>query len=303
MKKRIIPQTGMEVSPLTLGTMTFGKPVEFAQAVQLVHYAIQQGINVIDTANMYEGYNRSAGSAGGVAEEILGEALAGRRSQVILATKLGMKVGTAPEDEGTHAAAIRKQLQASLQRLKTDYIDIYYLHKPGLPEDLEGTLRELERARTEKAILCYGVSNYAAEDLQLLLATAKALGLRPPAICQPPLSLLKQQALQHLLPLCARQSIAVTPYQIYQGGLLTGKYKRGMPLPPNSRGSEKPEWLGSMDDALFTQLEGWEAQAQAQGIGMAAYALRWALQQPAVASAIVGITSPAQLDAALAALP
>lgn len=287
------------MSLVTLGTMTFGRPVDFDQAAELVEYAVNRGITVFDTANMYEGYDRSPGSSGGVAEEILGRALAPVREKMVIATKLGMKVGPQPEDEGTSAGAVRKQLSASLRRLKTDYVDLYYLHKPGPPEELEETLRELERARREKAIRCYGVSNFSAEELARLLETSRKLGLPGPSICQPALSLLKQEALENLLPLCVREGIAVTPYQIYQGGLLTGKYKRAKPMPAGSRGKDKPDWLWQMDDSLFDTLEAYESEAEKHSMGLAEYALNWALWQPGVVSAIVGVTSKSQIDLAV----
>ena len=121
-------------------------------------------------------------------------------------------------------------------------------------------------------------------------------------VCQPPLSLLRQEALDELLPLCAREEIAVIPYQIYQGGLLTGKYRRGSAPPEGSRASEKPGWMMEMDDALYTRLEEVEARAAAEGVAMAQYALRWVLRQSGVVSAIVGVKNERQIDDALAAL-
>ena len=124
-----LPGTGISVSRLCLGTMTFGSPVAEPDAIRLVHDAAELGVNFIDTANMYEGYNRFAGSAGGVAEEIVGKAVAGRRTDFVVATKLGMKVGDTPVDENTSPEAIRVQLRRSLRRMNTDYIDLYYLHR------------------------------------------------------------------------------------------------------------------------------------------------------------------------------
>lgn len=124
-----LPGTGISVSRLCLGTMTFGSPVAEPDAIRLVHDAAELGVNFIDTANMYEGYNRFAGSAGGVAEEIVGKAVAARRADFVVATKLGMKVGDTPVDENTSPEAIRVQLRRSLRRINTDYIDLYYLHR------------------------------------------------------------------------------------------------------------------------------------------------------------------------------
>lgn len=301
MKK--IPNAKISLSPITLGTMTYGAPVAFDDAVSLTRYAVERGINHIDTANMYEGYNRYAGSAGGVAEEIVGKAIKTvRREDVIIATKLGMKVGSAPEDEGTSPAAIRKQLDASLRRLDTDYVDLYYLHKPDPTCAMEEILAALQQEIQAGKIRYYGVSNYSAEQLAALLRCADEQDLPRPVICQPPLSLLKPAACEALLPLCEKEGIAVVPYQIYQGGLLTGKYHRGMEMPAGSRAAEKPEWMMAMDDGLFDKLESFAADAAARGLTMAQYALRWALEQPAVISALVGVKTTAQIDAALAAL-
>lgn len=298
---RQIPKTSLKVSPVCLGTMTFGTPVGEDDAGRLVHYAFEKGINFIDTANMYEGYQRRLGSSGGVAEQIIGKAVAGRRSDFIVATKLGMKVGDAPEDEFTGAAAIRKHLDLSLKRLNTDYVDIYYLHKPDPVAPLVETLAALEKAIKAGKILHYGVSNYSAEQTVALLKVADANGLPRPVIHQPGLSLLKQDVCADLLPLCAREGMAVAPYQVLQGGLLTGKYRRKSPLPPDSRKVEKDGWVWELTGELFDKLEGIATRAKAAGLTMTQYALRWALERPAVVSAVVGVKRAQQIDDAVAA--
>lgn len=298
MKQNPIPKTDLKVSEICLGTMTFGTPVREKEAVDLVRHAIDNGINFIDTANMYEGYARCAGSSGGVAEDILGKALQGGRERVVLATKLGMKVGDAPEDEGTSAAAIKKHLELSLKRLNTDYIDLYYLHKPDPESVLEDTLAELRNAIADGKIRHYGISNYSANQLEELLRIADDNNLPRPVICQPPLSILKQDVLDDLIPLCEKERIAVTPYQILQGGLLTGKYKRGMELPPGSRKSEQNNWVWDLDDDLFDKLEEIESLACRKNMTMTQYAIQWTLEQPAVVSAIIGVKSKAQIDMA-----
>ena len=298
-----IPGTDLKVFPITLGTMTYGSPVAFDDAVKLTQYAVSRGVNLIDTANMYEGYNRYAGSAGGVAEEIVGKAVRGLpHGSVAVATKVGMKVGPAPEDEGTSPAAIRKQLDRSLARLGMDCIDLYYLHRPDESVPLADILGALSDAQRAGKIRYYGVSNYSAEQLAALLRAADAAHLPRPLASQPPLRYLKQEALAALLPLCAAEDIAVIPYQIYQGGLLTGKYRRGAAAPAGSRADEKPEWMMRMDDALFDRIESFAAAAQAHGKSMAQYAIRWTLEQPAVVSAIVGVKNEKQVDDAVAAL-
>ena len=279
----------MKVSSICLGTMTFGTPVGESDAIKLIHSAIDEGVNFIDTANMYEGYARHIGSAGGVAEEILGKALAGKHDKVVLATKVGMKVGDQPEDEGTSPAAIRKQLEKSLKRLDTETIDIYYLHKPDPETPLEQTLITLDEVIREGKIRYYGISNYSADQLKKLLETADKNGLPRPVICQPPLSLLRQDVLADLIPLCKKENISVIPYQVLQGGVLTGKYRRGQKIPEGSRKAEKPQWVSvELNDELFDKLEAMEALAMKKNMTLAQYVVSWTLFLSNVVSVIIG---------------
>jgi aryl-alcohol dehydrogenase-like predicted oxidoreductase len=302
MEHRLIPNTDLRVSILCLGTMTFGTPVGETDAVRLIHWAIDRGIDFIDTANMYEGYARVPGSAGGVAETIIGKALAERRDKVVLATKVGMKVGASPEDSGTSPAAIRKQLDRSLARLATDVIDIYYLHAPDPQVPLVDILGAIHEAIAAGKIRHYGVSNYSAEQMADLLAVADANKLRRPVIHQPAYSLLKRDIETDLLPLSRREQIAVVPYQVLQGGLLTGKYKRGQPLPSGSRKTEQSGWVWDFSNELFDRLEQIEADAAAKGRTLLEHALRWTLEQPGVVSAIVGVKRSEQLATMLSAV-
>lgn len=301
MKMRSLGSTGPSVSSVCLGTMTFGTPVAEAKAIELTHWALDHGINFIDTANMYEGYARFVGSPGGVAEEILGKALRGRRDMVVLATKAGNKVGDAPEDSGTSPIALRAQLDRSLKRLRTDHVDIYYLHKPDPATPLLESLATMQQLIRQGKVRTYGVSNYPAPLLEELLKTADANGLPRPIVHQPPYSLLKRDVEADLLPLCLREIIAVVPYQVLQGGLLTGKYKRGGQPPPDSRKSEKSDWLPELDAALYDRLEQIEAEAEAKGRSMMTHAIAAILEHPAVASIIVGVKRPDQLATLIAA--
>jgi aryl-alcohol dehydrogenase-like predicted oxidoreductase len=302
MKKRRIPSTDIEVSPLCLGTMTFGTPVGEDDAIRIIHHAQGVGMNFIDTANMYEGYARSIGSAGGVAEEIVGKAIAGRRGQFVIATKVGMKVGQAPADEGTSPGAIAKHLDLSLARLRVDCIDIYYLHKPDPDTPMLACIEALEKAARAGKIRHYGVSNFSAPELSQLLSVAGAAGLPRPVIVQPGLSLLNQEVCSDLLPLCEKERIAAAPYQILQGGLLTGKYRRGEPVPRGSRKAEKSTWVWDLTDGLFDKLEAFEADARAAGLPLSHYAIRWVLDRPAVVCGVIGVKRTSQIDNAIAAI-
>jgi aryl-alcohol dehydrogenase-like predicted oxidoreductase len=280
--------------------MTFGSPVGETDAIRLVHHALGRGINFIDTANIYEGYSRFIGSPGGVAEAILGKALRGRRDGVVVASKVGMKAGPGPE-EYTSPDAIRRHLDLSLGRLGIECIDLYYLHRADPVTPLAEILGALAGAIRAGKVRHYGVSNYSAAQLGELLAVADRSGLPRPVALQPALSLLKPEAAADLLPLCAREGIAAVPYQVLQGGLLTGKYRRGHPPPPHSRKAEKDAWVLPLDGALFDRLEAIEREAAASKSTMTGHAIRWALRQPSVVSAIIGVKTTGQIDESAAA--
>ena len=303
MKYSIIPGTDMSVSKVCLGTMTFGSPVPEADAIRLVHYALNEhGINFVDTANMYEGYNRVAGSSGGVAEEILGKAVAGQRDRYILATKVGMKVGTAPEDENTSPLAIATQLRRSLKRMNTDYMDLYYLHRYDPDTEPHLIARAIGEELKAGTIRAWGVSNYTGEQLKALLQAAKEENIIAPAMCQPALSMVNTGALTDILPLCASEGIGVIPYQILQGGMLTGKYRRNQAAPAGSRLAEKPEWMKPFTDEVYNVIEHCAEKAAEQGITMTQYALRWTLDQPGVISSLIGVKREEQIDEAAKAI-
>ena len=294
-----IPGTELRVSRICLGTMTFGSPVGEEDAVRLVRYALDEhNINFIDTANMYEGYNRYAGSAGGVAEEIVGKAVRGARDRFVVATKVGMKVGTEPVDENTSPEAIRVQLRRSLKRMGTDYVDVYYLHRFDPDTEPQAIARAMGDELRAGTIRAWGVSNYTAPQLAALLEAARRENVPAPALCQPALSLLNRAALDDMLPLCEKENIGVVPYQVLQGGVLTGKYKRGAAAPEGSRLAEKPEWLKPFTDEVYNVLAECERAAEAAGISMTQHALRWALAQPAVVSALIGVKRTEQIDEA-----
>jgi len=278
--------------------MNFGVPVSRAEAAELIGYAFDKGINFIDTANMYEGYARYAGSHGGVAERFIADAVKEKRQDYILATKFGMKVGDAPEDEGCSPAALEKQLDRSLEYLGTDYIDIYYAHKfdPAVPA--AELCAAMKKALDAGKIRCWAVSNYSGAQLRELIGAADGNGLPRPVLYQPPLSLLRQDALTDGIGICERENIGVIPYQILQGGLLSGKYRRGDAPPKGSRAGDS-EWL-QLDGALFDELEAVTEKAKEENLTLLEYAMRWAMTRPAVVSALVGFRSKAQIDQAAA---
>ncbi|MDA0660684.1 MAG: aldo/keto reductase [Planctomycetota bacterium] len=293
--------SGLLVSPICLGTMTFGTPVSELDAIRLTHAALDLGINFVDTANAYEGYARVLGSPGGAAEEILGKALRDRRDRVIITTKVAAPVGPGPQDRGLSAVHIQRELDRSLRRLQTDVIDLYMIHWPDKMVPLEMTLQVMDTAVRQGKIRYFGVSNHAAWQLcELLWLADRSNGPRVVS-SQIALSLLRRE-LQNELPFCEKHRIAVTPYQSLQAGLLTGKYRRGASPPADSRGAEKPDWVWKLDNAMFDRLEAIEALAKEINVPMSQYALAWTLAQPAVSSLVVGAKRIEQVQDAVAAI-
>jgi aryl-alcohol dehydrogenase-like predicted oxidoreductase len=277
--------------------MTFGTPVGEKEAVTLTRWAIDNGVNFVDTANMYEGYNRTIGSPGGVAETILGKALIDQRQRVVLATKVGMQVGPNREDGGLGRDHILREIDRSLARLQCQYVDLYYMHKPDPETPLAESIRAFDDLVQAGKIRYWGVSNFSAGQLGELLQVCDENGWHRPVACQPAYSLLKREVEQDLLPLCHHERIAVIPYQVLQGGLLTGKYQRTDVPPPGSRKDEKPDWVWDLTSELFDQLESLEGQAQVQNHTLMEYAIQAVLVHPAVVSVIVGVKRIEQLQA------
>jgi aryl-alcohol dehydrogenase-like predicted oxidoreductase len=302
MDLRAIPNSDLKVSPLCLGTMTFGTPVAEADAVHLTHQALDLGVNFLDTANMYEGYKRFIGSPGGVAEEILGKALKDRREHVVLATKVGMKIGPADDDQGLSRGHILREIDRSLKRLGTGHVDLYYMHKPDPATPLTESVLAFNDLIKAGKVRYWAISNFSAEQITNLLKVCDENGWRRPVALQPAYSLLKRDIEADVLPLCKREGIAVLPYQVLQGGLLTGKYHRGGNIPADSRQLEKPEWMMPLNEETYDRLKQVEVEARQKGGNMLQHALKGLLEQPAVVSLVVGVKRIDQLVALLNAI-
>lgn len=299
MQLRPLGSSGLMVSPICLGTMTFGSPVNEVDSIHLIHSAIELGINFIDTANVYEGYSRYLGSPGGVAESIVGKALRDRRDRVILATKVAAPIGSGPQDRGLSAVHILRELDRSLQRLQTDVIDLYIIHWPDRLVPLEVTLQAIDTAYRQGKIRYFGASNHSAWQLCEMLWLADRHHLSRVISSQIPFSLLRRE-FQHDLSFCQQHGVGVTPYQSLQSGLLTGKYRRGQAPPAGSRALEKPDWIWKQDDALFDRLEHVASLAAEAEVPMSQFSLAWTLAQPAMSSLIVGVKTIEQIQDAVA---
>jgi len=302
MEYKKIPNTDLKVSSICLGTMTFGTPVEETDAIRLTQQALELGINFLDTANMYEGYRRYVGSPGGVAEEILGKTLKGRREKVVLATKVGMKIGSGQDDQGLSSAHILREIDRSLKRLETDYVDLYYMHKPDPGTSLVESIETFNTLIKAGKIRNWGISNFQVEQIMSVLKICGENGWQRPVAIQPPYSLLKRDIENEILPFCVKEQIAVIPYQVLQGGLLSGKYQHGAPIPSDSRQAEKPEWTMALTEELFEQLSRIEDEAKTRNRTLLQHALLSLLENPAIISLIIGVKRISQLEEAIQAL-
>jgi aryl-alcohol dehydrogenase-like predicted oxidoreductase len=302
MIRKALPKTDLIVAPLCLGTMTFGTPVGEVDAIQLTHWALDHGVNFLDTANMYEGYTRYPGSAGGVGEEILGKALKGRREQAIVATKVGMKIGPADDDQGASRTHILREIDRSLVRLGCDYVDLYYMHRFDATTPLAESAQAMNDLIDAGKVRYWAISNFSAEQIASLLKVCDENNWRKPVALQPAYSLLKRDIEADLLPLCQREQIAVLPYQVLQGGLLTDKYQRGAEVPKDSRQVEKPEWTMALTSDMFDQLGQIKADAKKQGRTLLQHSLKSLLETPAIYSLVVGVKNIPQLELLITAV-
>jgi len=204
MELRTIANTKLSVSPLCLGTMTFGAPVGEKEAIRIVHHSLEKGLNFFDTANMYEGYNRYLGSPGGVAEKILGKALKGKYESCVVATKVGMKIGPSQADQGLSRKHIIRECERSLKRLGIDRIDLYYMHKPDPGVSMEESIEAFDLLVQEGKIKYWGLSNFDAEKTKAVLHFCDANQKPRPVAHQPAYSLLNRGIEKDLLPLCKK---------------------------------------------------------------------------------------------------
>jgi aryl-alcohol dehydrogenase-like predicted oxidoreductase len=255
----------------------------------VVDAALDAGVTLIDTADIYGGKGGS--------ESFLGEVLEGRRDRVVLATKFGGDMGDGTEARGSREY-IRKAVAGSLQRLRTDYIDLYQYHTPDHVTPFEETFGALDELVREEKVRSVGHSNLDAAQVEEIDALARERGWARPVSAQNRYSLLRREAEQELLPTCERLGIGVLPYFPLSSGLLTGKYRRGQPRPEGTRLATRDEVF---TDETFDRLEALEAFAEQRGVSLLSVAIGGLLAQPAIASVIAGATKPDQVRANAAA--
>ncbi len=288
MEFRTLPKTGLKVSRLSFGTMTFGSQTDEATARRIMDCCLDAGINFIDTANVY---NR------GAAETIVGKTLKGRRDKVILASKVRGKMGDAPDEEGLSRAAMHKAIDASLQRLGTDYVDLYYLHQPDYAAAIEETLETMQELVRAGKVRFPAISNYAAWQVTEVNWICEKKGYQPYFISQPMYNLIARGIEEEYLPFCKRFGVAVVPYNPLAGGLLTGKHSSASGPTAGTRfdGNKMYQDRYWLDDD-FAAVEELRRIAKEAGKTLVQLALQWLLSQPVVDSIILGASRLEQLQ-------
>lgn len=291
MKIKRLGRTGLKVSELCLGCMTFGKEADEALSLRMIERAAEGGINFLDTANVY---NR------GVSEEIVGKALVGQRDRFVLATKVRGRMGPGPNDEGLSRYAIFQQAEASLRRLRTDHIDLYQVHSWDAETPLDETLSALNDLVRSGKVRYLGCSNFAAWQLALSLGISRENGWARFDCIQPRYNLIDRVLEREHLPLCLDQGIGVINYSPLAGGILTGKYQPGAAPPSGSRGGDNPAFMENRGKAHnLERARAVVSVLQEIPHPLVQTAVKWTLAHPAVTSPIIGARSMEQLDAFL----
>jgi len=294
MEYRSLGRTGVQVSQLCLGCMNFGGKTDADASAEIISTAIEAGVNFLDTADVYNA---------GLSEQIIGQALQdlGCRDNIVLATKFHGRTGDDVNDRGNHRRHIMQACEASLERLKTDYIDLYQVHRPQSDIPIDETLRALDDLIRQGKVLYVGTSTFAAWQLCESLWVAKELGLNRFVCEQPPYHLLDRRIEQELVPFCRTYGLAILPWSPLAGGLLSGKYRRGQAPPPGSR-YEQRDRQARITPQVFAALEDLRSLADTLGCTMSQLALSWCMQQPGITSPIIGPRTLEQLQDNLAAV-
>lgn len=325
MEYRKMGRTGLKVSSLCLGTMTFGKQIDEPASLRIIDRALEAGVTFIDTADLY---------VNGVTEQIVAKAIKGRRDALVLASKgghvrkLAPKYGeqkisgpidiarprpfppwaaedTGPNDMGLSRKHLMQALEGSLKRLGTDYLDLYYAHMPDYDTPLDETLRAMDDMVRQGKVRYLGCSNFRAFQLGKALAISEQRNLARWDVVQPPFNLLARDVEYELLPLCREEGVGVCSFSPMAAGLLSGKYEKDKAPIEGARYSlghmgytyNKPYW----NDLNFSAIERLKKIADGAGVSLPRFALAWVLANPAITAIVNGATSVAQLEENIAA--
>ena len=294
MEYHILAGTDLKVSRACLGTMTFGSQVDETTARRMLDRSLEAGVNFLDTANSY---NK------GSSEQILGRILEGKRHQLILASKVFNKMGEGPDDKGLSRAAIHKAIDATLSRLKTDYLDIYYLHQPDSHTPIQETLEATDGLIRRGKVRCLATSNYSAWQICRMLWLCQKNGWSAPLISQPMYNLLARGIELEYLPFTGEFGISSIVYNPLAGGLLTGKQRGDAGPIPGSRFDGNRMYLNRYwHEANFQAVAELAAIAARCGRTLVDLSLAWVWQQSAIEGLILGASRMEQLEENLRAL-
>jgi aryl-alcohol dehydrogenase-like predicted oxidoreductase len=294
---RQLGRSGLEVSPICLGGNVFGWTTDEAMSFRLLDAWVDAGMNFVDTADVYSRW--VPGHAGGESEAIIGKWFRqnGKRNRVVLATKVGKPMGDA--DKGLSKAYIRRAVEASLRRLKTEVIDLYQAHDDDDATPLEETLGAFAELVREGKVRAIGASNYTAPRLALAIATSERLGLPRYESLQPLYNLVERDAFEaELEPVCVEHGLGVINFYALASGFLTGKYRSAADLGKSVRGGGAGKYLNERGLAVLGALD---AVARTVGATPAQVALAWQIARPSITAPIASATTPAQLDELVAA--
>ena len=296
-------RTGLKVSRLCLGTMTFGYQCDAATSFAIMDAAAEAGITFLDTADVYP--LGAPADVFGRTEELIGEWLGTRREQFIVATKCHFPTGPMPWDSGNSRKNIVRALDASLRRLRTDYVDLYQLHSWDANTPIDETMQALDDVVRSGKVRYVGCSNFLAYQLARSIGRAEVLGTTNFISVQPRYNLLHRESERELFPLCTEEGIAVIPYNPLAGGFLSGKHHPGSPTDGGrfTLGSAAGRYQERYwNDRMFATIEELRPIAAEAGVSMATLAVQWVLANPVITSPIVGASRPEQLADSVAAV-
>lgn len=286
MEYTTLKSTGLTVSRVCLGTMTFGDQADQAESGRILAAALENGINFFDTADIY---------CRGESERILGALLQGQRDQIVLASKVGGPSCAGKNGAGLSRKHILESVEGSLKRLQTDYLDILYLHFPDRRTPAEEILRTMDGLVRSGKIRYYGISNFAAWQCCELIHMAKAMGLEPPVVSESAYNLLTRGVEDEMIPFVEKYSFGLTVFNPLAGGLLTGKHKREQPAENSRFAREKGYVARYWNDANFDAIDLLTQAALENGLTLLELSLRWLASHKAVDSIICGASRDSQI--------
>ena len=295
MEYRTLGRAGVKVSPLCLGTMMFGGPTNEKDSIRIIHKALDAGINFMDTANVYND---------GESERIIGKAVRDNREKWVIATKVHGNMGDDVNAAGSHRFHIMSAVEASLKRLDTDHIDVYYLHRWDASTRIAESLRALDDCVRQGKVRYIACSNFQAWRICEALWTSETQGLEEFVCIQPLYNIVNRDAEVEVLPFCEKYGVGVVPYSPLARGVLAGKYLSGKAPPAGSRAARKDRRIlqTELREESYEVAQQLKPLADAHGKTLTQFSLAWVLANPVITSAIIGPRTMHQLEDNLGSL-